>query len=99
MSSENTGDVIVDNSSVTAVGPRSPELGLVTQAATWRDRRALSRDRLRSPVHLQLKPADIAARNCLLAEPLIAPNRRLSKVLPHAPSKTDAQLVLMRRSM
>ena len=99
MSSENTGDFIVDNISATTLGRLSPGLGLATQPATCRDRRTLSGDRSRSSVHRQLKPVDRPMQNYLLTESLLTPNLRVSKVSAHASNRTGAQLALMRRSM
>ena len=97
MSSENTGDVIVDNNSATTVGRWSPELA--TGAATWRDRRTLSGDRSRFPVHRQFKSVVRSIRNCLLAEPSCIPNRKVSKVSAHAPNRRGAQPADLCRSM
>ena len=99
MSSENTGDVMVDNSLATTEERRSPELGPATQAPTCRDRRTLSGDRSRHPAHHQFKLACEPTQNYLLAEPPLVPNRRVSKVSAHASNRTGAQLALIRRSM
>jgi len=96
-SSENTGEVMVENNSTTTEGRWSPRLG--THALTCRDRRTLSGDRLRFPVDRQLKFADEVAQNCVLVEPSFALNRRVSKVLAHAFNRIGAQHALPCRSM
>jgi len=99
MSSEKTGDVIVENSFAMTLGRLSAELGLGAQAATWRDWRTLSGDRSRCSVHNQLKSVHEQMHNCLPAMSSFTSKRRVSKVFAHALNRTGAQLPLMRKSM
>ena len=59
-SSENTGDMIVENISMTKANRGSAGRGLATQSSTCRDWRTLRRDRLynSAPIRHQLKFAD-----------------------------------------
>ena len=92
-SSENTGDVIVENSS----GAQSQS---ATQMSSCRDRRTLSGDRSRPSLNRQLQPEDRPAGNySLIVSSLMPPNRRVSRVSAHALIRVDAQPALMRRSM
>jgi len=97
MSSEKTGDVIVDNNSATTAERWSPES--TSGDATWRDRRTLSGDRSRFPAHHKFKPVVKPTWDYLLAEPSYIPNRRVSKVSAHASKRRGVQPAVLRRSM
>jgi len=106
-SSENTGDVIVENTSMTIALSGSRWVPLApTQPTTCSDRRALSLDRLYSgnamgsgPAHHQLKPVDRSIQNDLPCERCIVLKRSVSRVLVHASNRTGAQLTLVYSSM
>jgi len=69
MSSENMGDMIVENGSITTTGLWSYRLGLVTNPLTWSDRRTLRCDKSRSSVDREPESADGSTQNYLLSEP------------------------------
>ena len=103
-SSENAGDVIVENTSVIMVWRRSPRRDSCIQAPTCRDRRALSRDKLNSetgkgPAHHQPEHVDKPTQNHSLSEATGTLNRRISRVSAHASNRTGAQLAPLRTSM
>ena len=97
-SSEKAGDVIVDNSFMRMVGGWTSWLGSPNQGGTWRDRRTLRGDRLRSSTHHQRESINIRMRSNSPAEPTV-PNRNVSKVSAQASNKIGAQLALLYRSM
>jgi len=96
-SSENAGDLRVENISMMASFTQAP-------GPTCRDRRALSRDRStlgnegeRAPVHRQCELADKLMHSCLPTGLSLAWNRKVSSVSAHASNRTGAQFTSMRR--
>jgi hypothetical protein len=105
-SSENTGDVIVENTSMTIVWRASARLKSPAQSWICRDRRTLSRDRLNSgserestPVHYQLRSAGGSMLNYSPPNPSVARNRSVSRVSAHASNRMGAQPPTFHRSI
>ena len=102
-SSENTGDVIVENTFVTLSFRLSGHLPQYpSQCSTCRDRRDLSGDRIGfgdEPVHDQPGSVDKATQDNLLAKFSAALNCSVSRVSAHASNRTGALPPTLRRCM
>ena len=98
-SSENTGDVIVENAFTILVTQRSDTVKPGTQDATCRHWRTLSRDRSRSTARLQLRPVCEPMQNYSPAEPSGMLIRSVSRVSAHASNRIGRQLSPPCRSM
>jgi hypothetical protein len=105
-SSENTGDVIVENTSMTIVWRASARLKSPAQSWICRDRRTLSRDRLNAgngrestPVHHQLESLGGPMLNYSPPGPSVALNRSVSRVSAHASNRTGAHPPTLYRSI
>ena len=92
-SSENTGDVIVENTLITLVSRLSPSMLQPGQTLTCRDRRTLSGDRMGigdEPVDDQPDSVDKPTQEYSLAKSSAALNRSVSRVSAHASNRAGA---------